>query len=311
MNGEFVGRLGLVLILLGSASAYSQDLERHELQGPVKSMTVKSFHAEQNGKDLVKTAPGVFGEDILYEDRRYDFDTTGNLLLVTILTEDGNEETEERYTYENGLLVHHFAFYGEMDYTYDANGVLIETLSYEGGTEARQVYTNANGKPVEVFTISIDGDTTDHELVEHDANGNVVRWYSVPVNGWDFYRYETTCTYDAEGHCTSYALLTDITHRKIETTYKNGRIAEETESYYQNGMLVHYEEKRYEQHGLPAEKKIYAPVDPFDVQQLEISHTLTYAYRFDKKGNWTEQVTTVSTSAGKEYYIAERAITYF
>jgi hypothetical protein len=300
-----------VLAAVCCTVVFSQDLQQYELHGPVKSMTEKSFRAELKGKTYVNTMPGWFDETEF--DHTARFDEKGRVSSTAFLTEDGSEYQEESFEYNGDKLIHVHSWYNEAEYNYDANGLLTEVISNGHGIGTNQVYVNTNGKPTEVWSISTEGDTISHEMLEMDAKGNFLKSYAVPFASGDFYKSETVYTYDADGHVIQQSYRTDYALTVIDRTYVKGRLTMQTLSSYTEGMLVLSEESLFNKKGFLAEKKKYEMIDPYAVNKLELTQTQTFTYTFDKKGNWTKKVMTVSVpgSEGAEYYVVERGIAYY
>jgi hypothetical protein len=296
---------------LCALSVFSQDVAEYGLHGAVKTFTEKSFRAELKGKAYVTTMHAWSNE--LESDRKFSFDEKGRIDYWAYLTDDGSEYQEETYEYNGDKLLHIHSWYNEAEYRYDAGGQLIAVLSAGHGLGTDRFFVNANGRKAEIWSVSTEGDTLMHEKLEYDAQGHLLKQYAVPFGSGEFYVSETNFVYDASGRMIQRSYRDAEGLMVYDMTYVKGRLATQTMNSYAQGMLIASEEWLFDKKGFVKQKKRYENGDPFQVNQLDLVYTQTFSYTFDKKGNWTKRVETISTAGaeGAEYFVVEREIVYF
>ena len=166
--------------------------------------------------------------------------------------------------------------------SYDSAGKVAseETILANGTIETKSVVkTDENGNRVEQSDIKQNPKANklfNHRYVyRYDAQAHMIEWLAYQGNGSFFFKY--TFTYDAVGNRTEWLQLTQTNQIIGKVEYK----------YDDKNNII--EERKYKGDGSQTEAN-------------------TFAYEFDKKGNWTRQK---KIQNGAVVEVRERVYKYF
>ena len=167
----------------------------------------------------------------------------------------------------------------ETVYRFTSYGALTEFIVHSGGQiQGRLVYThNSDGSRSEKLLYSKDEGPTFRREVKTDGEGRKLQVAQYCGGGFlmytEKYRYQPgdvveVSKYNHDGH------LTEVRHLK----YADGRLSETT------GPYDYMEVRTYYDGGQPKEVNVYGT-------KHQLASETTYAYKFDKYGNWIERHT--------------------
>ena len=182
--------------------------------------------------------------DMIYE---YEYDSEGNMIKETIVS-DGNERCTEYEYNEDGNLIKSSDYEDEYykEYEYDSNGNLVEERTYDGEYEYLNVYEydshnnmikateyeydgdvftfeleyeyNADDKPIRVMIYDEDANKSSMYEIEYNSNGEVIKETDYDFDG--SVRSVTEYEYDEKGNMTKEVTDYNETYEEQSGTIK-------------------------------------------------------------------------------------------
>ena len=214
-----------------------------------------------------------FTSDNSYSYRSYEYDSKNNLTQIKYYDENGYSHTNiYSYNSNNKLLEvnKHSPFKMEID----ENNVKIMIKDSIGETKVfKKQFYDIKNRLIETHTFNYDGQEKskiEKTVFTYNKNDKIIEIRLV-INDFQFFKiYE----YNNEGE-----------HSKIFVNHPNPNDNLEYQYIYSDKIII---------------KSI--------IKREKILNTLTFNYKFDKKGNWIQQTKSVD---GKPLYIWKRKIEYY
>lgn len=269
----------LSLLFVGCNKRYS-DIETAGLKGKVKSVREITYQAIGNQDTLVK------GDIVMAED-------IPNYYIT--YNEFGNTLDMFSYDNSNELLF-------RWHYTYDKDN---QTLS--------AIYMDKYNEVLDSTYYVYDDKGNEKEYYHYDADGNLC--------------YKMLQSYDRKGNCMEQKSINveNLIIRDTKCKYKGKNLVEDA-SYDGDNHLIMYSKYTYDKHNNLKTQAIYNADSSINTQGFydynenqdiirsvtKVPQTpdveYTYKYTYDKKGNWTQKITSLN---GEVILLTIRQIEYY
>lgn len=265
--------LALPLVLLASCSSSPNSLQQENLRGPVKSVRTQSFSTESKFGEVSKGKLS-YGENSLKI-----FDQAGYVQEESEYFTSGRLMYKQVYTYDADHRMTHLSVYRD-------EGELEAKIVAERG-EDNLTKENVYDDKGSLESVRISEREGDHVVrtVSYDADGRQTGEFRLKWKGHKLLEHEI---------CDSIGQVTDGWY----FTYQNGQVSELLVKNDRGDTRFEYVRNEY---GDPVQQK------RIDKEEEILT---TYAYKYDDRGNWIEQIEFLGEGKRAEGII-ERVIEYY
>ncbi|MDR1199525.1 MAG: hypothetical protein LBK94_11055 [Prevotellaceae bacterium] len=303
--------LSFVLIILTVAQVAAQDSkngwENDKLKGKVKSIEYHWYDAIDKFGEITK------GEKIFSIDGHLfkKFDNNGNVIEDAMYGSTGGFFSRYKYD-DKGNRIEEMCYYEDnysdrnlrhkTIYKYDDKGNQIEISCYkpDGNLSYKEIY-KYDGKRnlIEESLYNPDGSFDYKWIYKHDDKGNKIEKNRYKSEDKIFkYKYD-----DKGNEIESIEYWSNGELYKTTSEYDDHGNVVECSVFQSDGRLNHKIIRKYNDRGNEIEENRYK----FDGS---LEHKSITEYKYDKKGNWIEEITYTS-EAKIPIFIEERIINYY